>query len=92
VPEKNAFDVEMAIEKLKVTNHQVLIKSQQNLLKQVVEQFAVRSTNLLGLFGIRRNCLRSGKSRSLYRSLRREIKRTVVIIEAYQFYQLRTEF
>jgi hypothetical protein len=30
VPEPNAFEVELAIEKLKLTNHQVLIKSQQN--------------------------------------------------------------
>jgi hypothetical protein len=30
VPEPNASEVEMAIEKLKDTNHQVLIKSQQN--------------------------------------------------------------
>jgi len=29
VPEPSAFEVELAIEKLKVTNHQVLIKSQQ---------------------------------------------------------------
>ena len=30
VPEPSAFEVELAIEKLKITNHQVLIKSQQN--------------------------------------------------------------
>ena len=30
VPETSAFEVELAIEKLKITNHQVLIKSQQN--------------------------------------------------------------
>ena len=30
VPEPSAFGVELAIEKLKVTNHQVLIKSQPN--------------------------------------------------------------
>jgi len=29
VPEPNAFEVEMAVEKLKDTNHWVLIKSQQ---------------------------------------------------------------
>jgi hypothetical protein len=29
MPEKRAFEFEMAIEKLKNTNHQVLIKSQQ---------------------------------------------------------------
>jgi hypothetical protein len=30
VPEPSAFDAEMAIEKLKFTNHQVLIKSELN--------------------------------------------------------------
>ena len=30
VPEPSAFEVELAIEKLNVTNHQVLTKSQQN--------------------------------------------------------------
>jgi hypothetical protein len=35
VPEVSAFEVVMATEKLKKdTNHQVLIKSQQKLLKQ----------------------------------------------------------
>ena len=48
-------------------NHQVLVKSQQNWWKQHVELFAVRSTNLTILFGIRRNCLRSGRSQSLHR-------------------------
>ena len=49
----------------------------------------MRSINLLRLFGIRRNCLRSGRSRSLYLSIRRAIKQTVVIIGAYHFCQLR---
>jgi hypothetical protein len=43
---------------------QVLIKSQQNWLKQGVGQFAVRSINLLFLFRIRRNCQKNGRSRS----------------------------
>jgi len=32
----SAFEVQLAIEKLKITNQQLLIKSQQNWLKQVV--------------------------------------------------------
>jgi hypothetical protein len=39
----------------------------------------MRYINLLFLFGIRRNCLRSGRSRSLYPSIRREIKQVVPI-------------
>ena len=61
------------------TNHRVSIKSQQNWLRQGVEQFTVISINLLFLSGIRRNCLRSGRSRPLYLFIRRTIKRTVVI-------------
>ena len=49
----------------------------------------MRSINLLRLFGIRKNCLRSGRSRSLYLSIRRAIKQIVVIIGAYHFCQLR---
>ena len=44
------------------SDHQLLVKSQQNWLRQGVEQFAMRSINLLFLFVIRRICLRSGKS------------------------------
>ena len=50
VPESSAFEVEMAIDKLKDTNHQVLIRSWQNCLKHRGEQFALRSVNLVLLF------------------------------------------
>ena len=86
VPEPSASDVEMATGKLN-TNHQVLIKSQQNWLKQGVEQFALRSINLWIMFIIRRNCLRNGRSWSLYLFKRRVIKQIVVIIEACHFCQ-----
>jgi len=62
VPEPRAFDVEIAIEKLNDTNHQVMIKSQQKLLKQGVEIIALKSVHLLILCGIKLNCLRSGMS------------------------------
>ena len=35
-------------------------------LMQGVEKFTMKSINLLILFGIRKNCLRSGRSQSLY--------------------------
>jgi hypothetical protein len=60
-------------------------------LRQGVEQFAKRSINLF-LFGIRRNCLKSGRSWSLYLYKRRAMKQTVVIIWAYHFCLLRTQF
>jgi hypothetical protein len=56
----------MAIEKPERHNQQVLIKSQQKWLKQGVEQFTVRSIPLWIVCGIRRNCLRHGRSQSLY--------------------------
>jgi hypothetical protein len=37
------YEVELAIEKLKVTNQQLLIKSQQNQLSQGVEIFSLKS-------------------------------------------------
>jgi len=45
-----------------------------------VGQFFLRSINLLILFEIRRNCLRSGRSRSLYLFIRRVVKQIAVII------------
>ena len=82
VPQPSAFEAEMTIEKLKRQNCQVLIKSQQKLLDQRVRKFALRSINLWSLFWIRRNYLRSGRSRPLYLFTRRVI---IVIIEAYHF-------
>ena len=52
----------------------------------------IHTINLLFLFEIRRNCLRSGRSRSLYLSTRRATKQIVVIIGTYNFYKLRTKF
>jgi hypothetical protein len=53
----------MAIEKLKRLKSPGIDKILAELTNQGVEQFALRFTNLLLLFGIRRNCLRCGKSR-----------------------------
>jgi hypothetical protein len=74
VPGPSAVEVEMAIGKQKDTNNEVLIRFQQNWLKQQVGQLGLRSLNLLILFEIRRNCWRSGRSKSLYPFLRRLIK------------------
>jgi len=60
--EPSDFEVEVATENLQDTNHQVLIKSQQNCLRHGVEQFSLRFIDLLLPFGIRRNCLRNGRS------------------------------
>jgi len=69
-----------------------LIKSQHTLLKERAEKFALKFINLLILFGIRRNCPRSGRRRSLCLSIRRLIKHIIICIEAYHFCELRTKF
>jgi hypothetical protein len=82
VSEPNAFEHELAIEKLK--SH-ILIKSKQNLLRLEFGQIAMGSINILFLFGIRKNCRKMGRSRSFYLPIRRATKEFVVIIGAYQF-------
>src|SRR5215469_15948696 len=64
VPVPSAFEVELAIEKLK--NHKLpgIDQIPAELIKAGVGQFAVRFINLLFLFGISRNCLKNGRSRS----------------------------
>jgi hypothetical protein len=69
VPQPSAFEFELPIERIKRrkspgidqitrywSNHQVLIKSQHNRLRQRVEKFALRSINVLILFAINRYC------------------------------------
>ena len=91
VPEPRVFEVDLAIENFRSHKSpgidQILVE-----LRKGVEQFTVRSINLLFLFGIKRNCLRSGRSQSLYLSIRRGIKQTVITIGAYHFCQLHTKF
>jgi hypothetical protein len=64
VPEPSTFEVELAIEKLKSHNSPGIDQIPAELIKTGVGQFAVRSINLLFLFGIRRNCRKNGRSRS----------------------------
>jgi len=90
VPEPSAFEVEMAIGKLKGHKSPSIDQIPAELIKAGVEQFTVRPINLLLLFGVRRNCLRNGRSQSLYLSIRRAIKQIVLIIEAYHFCLLYT--
>ena len=79
VPEPSAFEVDLAIEKLKSHKSPGTDQIPAELIKEV-EQFVIRSINLLFLFGIKRNCLRNGRSQSLYLSIRRKIKQTVITI------------
>jgi len=76
VPESSAFEVELAIEKLKSHKSQGI----DEIPAEMFMVFAMRSINLLFIFGIWRNCLRNGRSRPLYLSIRRIIKQIVIII------------
>jgi hypothetical protein len=77
---QSAFEFEMAIEKLKGHKSHSADQIPAELIK------AGGSTiRLLLLFGIRRNSLRSGRSRSLCLSIKRATQHTVIIIEAYYF-------
>ena len=64
IPEPSASDVELAIDKLKSHKSPGIDQIPAELSKQGVEQFTWRLINLLFLFGRRRNCLKSGRSRS----------------------------
>ena len=79
----------MAIDKLKRHKSPGIDQIPAELMKAGEEQLTVKSIILLILFGIRRNCLRRGRSRSFYLSISRAIQRIVVIIGAYYFCQLR---
>jgi len=80
VPELSASEIEMAIEKLKRHKSPGIDQIPVEFIKAELKPFALRSINLFILFGIRRNCLRSGRSQSLYLSIRRVIKQIVPII------------
>jgi hypothetical protein len=58
----SAFEVGLAIEKLERYKSPDTDHIPKECLKHGVEQFALRSTNLLFLFGIRRNFLRGGRN------------------------------
>jgi len=75
VTEPSAFEVELAIKNLKSHKSPGIYQILVELTKAEEEKFTKRSPNLIVLFGIKRNCLRSGRIRSLYLSIRRAINR-----------------
>ena len=92
MPEPSAFEMEMAIEKLKSDKSPDIDEIPAELIKAGGRTIHCEIHKLLNLFGIRGNCLRSRRSRSLCVFIRRMIKQTVVIIEAYHFFQQRAKF
>ena len=85
VTESSALEFQVTVEKLKISIlpgfNQILAK----FMKARRRTNALRSKNLLILSALRRSCQRSGRSRSLYLSIRRAIKQIVAVTEAYQF-------
>jgi len=59
VPEPSAVEFEMAVEKLKRHKSPDIDQIPAELINAEVGQFSMRSINLLFLFGVRRNYLRS---------------------------------
>jgi hypothetical protein len=87
VPEHSDSEVEMAIEKLKRHKSPGIYQIPAELIKAGGRIIHLGSINLLILFGIKRNCLKSGRSQSLYLFIRRVIQQIAVIIKAYYFCQ-----
>jgi len=91
VREPSAFEFQLAIEKLK--SHKStgidlipaeLIKAERRTIRYEIHKRTISVSN-------KEKLPKSGRSRSLYLSLRRAIKQNVVIIGAYHFCQLRTK-
>jgi len=64
VPEPSASEFELAIDKLKSHKSPGIDQTPAELIKAGGRTICLEIRNLLFLFGRRRNCLRSGRSRS----------------------------
>jgi hypothetical protein len=81
VSEPSVFGVELAIEKPGID------QISAEFIRESGRRFRSEIYKL-----IRRNCLWSDRNRSLYLSIRRSKKQTLLIMGAYHFCQLRTKF
>jgi hypothetical protein len=85
VPEPSPVKVEIAIEIW------VLISFWPNRSKKEAKHHVLRYTNVLVLYGIRRNCRSNGRNLLLYQFIKWVIKWTVIIIKESPSYQLPTK-
>jgi len=93
VLELSAFEVEVAVDKLKGHKLSGIDQIPAKLIKAGGRTIRSESHKLLLiLYGKRGNCLKSGRSQSLYLSTRMVIKQILVIIEVYHFCQLHIKF
>jgi hypothetical protein len=63
-----------------------------HLSKHMVIHYVLRATNILTVFGIRKNCHSCGRKLLFYLFMKMVIKLTVVIINGYQCYRLHEKF
>jgi hypothetical protein len=87
IPDPRPFQVEIPIASLKRYKSPGSGQVPAELLQAGGER-CPRSIHSLILFGIRKNCLSSGRRLLLYQFTRRAIKLTVIIIVGYHCYQL----
>jgi hypothetical protein len=92
VPGPSRLEVEIAIEKLKKYKS----PGSDQILADLIPggdkiYYCPQSTNPLVLFGIRMNCLNSGRGLLLYQFTKRVTKLTVIIIMGYHCYQFHTK-
>ena len=88
VPEPSAFEVELAIEKLKSHKSPGIHQIPAELIKAGSRTIHSQFHKLIISIWNKEELPESGKSRSLYLSTRRAVKQIVVIIGAYHFCQL----
>jgi hypothetical protein len=90
VPEPIVFEVEVANGNLKTHKSLGTDQNPGEMIKAESRTILYEISNLLILFGIRRNCLRNGMSQSLCLFISQVVKQILVIIVAYHFCQLHT--
>jgi len=92
VPQSSAFEVQMAIEKLKRHTSPGTDQIPAEFIKAGGRTIQSEIHKLINSIRIRKNCLMNRWSQSLYLFIRKVTKQTVVIIKAYHFCQLHTKF
>jgi hypothetical protein len=90
-PERNSFDVEIAIEKLKRYKSPGIDQIPAEMIQAGGDTLRSDMHKLI-LFGITKNYHISGRNLLLYLFVKRVIKLTALIIEECGYYQLRTKF
>ena len=92
VPEPSASEFELAIEKLKSHKSPDTDQILAELIRAGSRTIRCEIHKLIISIWNEEELLRSGRSRSLYLSIRRAIKQIVVIIGTYHFCQVHTNF